>query len=125
LCYLVFKNKNVFVQKTSLRSIQMAPAFLVTGAPNPKGQSMASRLVNWLRQQANEEEVGIRYTVLFHRLFGGDKYHKHPKGRPSKNHVSLWPWACFVNVDLTIHATARLTSSFSAARSTNFQFLGV
>jgi hypothetical protein len=56
----VLKNKNVFVQKTTLRrSIQMAPAFLVAGAPNPKGQLMASCLVNWLRQQADEEEVGI------------------------------------------------------------------
>jgi hypothetical protein len=51
LCYLVLKNKNVFVRKTTLRrSIQMAPAFLVARAPNPKGQLMASCLVNWLRQ---------------------------------------------------------------------------
>jgi hypothetical protein len=46
-------------------------------------------LVNWLRKQSQDEAVGIRYTVLFHKLLGEDLHHKFPNGRPSKNHVSL------------------------------------
>jgi hypothetical protein len=89
LRYLVLKNKNVFVQKTTMRSIQLAPDFLTAGAPSRSGQSTASRLVNWLRVKAQDKDVGLRYTALFHRVLGGDQYHSHPKGRPPASRMSL------------------------------------
>ena len=90
LRYLVLKNKNVFVQKTTLRSIQLAPDFLSGATAFSKtGQSTASRLVNWLRVKAQDPDVGLRYTVLFHRVLGGDQYHTHPKGRPPLDRMSL------------------------------------
>jgi hypothetical protein len=89
LRYLVLKNQNMFVQRTTLRSIQLDPTFLLAGAPNPTGQSTASRLVNWLRKQSKDEQLGIRYTVLFHKLMGGHQFHKFPKGRPSKDWVPI------------------------------------
>ena len=67
----------------------MAPDFMVAGAPNKTGQSTASRLVNWLRTQSQDEEIGIRYKVLFHKLLGGDLHHKFPKRRPSKDRVPI------------------------------------
>jgi hypothetical protein len=49
LRYLVLKNRNVFLQKATLRSIQMVPDCLVAGDPTTTGQPNASQLVNWLR----------------------------------------------------------------------------
>lgn len=86
--YLVLKNKNVFVTRSTLQRIQF-PKFLVAGAPGETGVSTASRMVNWLRKQSQEQKIGIRYTVLFHKMLGGDKFHKYPKGRPSKNRPPL------------------------------------
>jgi hypothetical protein len=91
----------VFVQQTTLRSIQLAPEFLVASAPNKNGRSTASRLVNWPRKQSQDESVGIRYTVLFHKLLGGDLHHSHPKGRPSKDCITLDE----VNVDMQVLLT--------------------
>ena len=45
--------------------------------------------MNWLRHNAQDNDVGLRYTVLFHRVLGGDQYHSHPKGRPPTFHMSL------------------------------------
>jgi hypothetical protein len=83
------KNRNVFVQKTTLRSIQNVPDFLVEGGPNLTGMSTAARLVNWLRTNSGESPAGLRYTILFHRVLGGDQFHSYPKGRPSSNRLPL------------------------------------
>jgi hypothetical protein len=40
-----------------------------------------------------------------------------------ENVDELWSWACFVDVDLTIHATAQLISYFNIICSTKCQFL--
>jgi hypothetical protein len=82
LRYLVLKNQNFFVQKSTLRRIQMVPDCLVAGAPTtPTGQSTTSQLVSWLRSQSQDETIGIRYTVLFRKLLGGNEFHKFLKGR--------------------------------------------
>jgi hypothetical protein len=100
LRYLLLKNKNVFVTKTTLRSIQL-PNFLVASAPGQTGTSTASRMVNWLRKQSQEEKIGIRYTVLFHKMLGGDNFHKFPKGRPSNDRVPLEQVNCNMHVQLS------------------------
>jgi hypothetical protein len=46
-------------------------------------------MVNWLWKQYQEEKIGIRYTIIFHKLIWGHKFHKHPKGCHPKDIISL------------------------------------
>jgi hypothetical protein len=46
-------------------------------------------MVNWLRKQSRDESIGMRYTILFHKLLGGHRFHKHGKGHPSKDRPKL------------------------------------
>jgi hypothetical protein len=83
-----FEASNVFVSKSTLWSIQL-PEFLVAGAPGKTRISTASHMVNWLWKQSQEEKIGIRYTIIFHKLIEEYKFHKHQKGLPPKDIISL------------------------------------
>jgi hypothetical protein len=88
--FLVLWNQDMFVNKSTLRSIRISPQFLSSShADNVGGKSTTSHIVNWLREKSTDEEISLRYTVLFHRLLGGDTFHKHPKGRPGSDYLPL------------------------------------
>jgi hypothetical protein len=99
----MLKNQDMFANKSTLRSIMISPQFLSSvHVDNVGGKSTVSCLVSWLREKATDEEIILCwYTVLFHRLLGKDTtFHKHPKGHPGSDHLSLAVVNC--NMQLTI-----------------------
>jgi hypothetical protein len=77
--YLVYNNQNIclfpkphfeaFITKSQTACL------IASGNNFTDGSSTASKLVNWLRQQASME-VGLynSYTVLFHRILGLERF---------------------------------------------------
>jgi hypothetical protein len=60
LQYLVLMNRNVFVKQMTIWSIQKEPGFLLLlEIPHRTGQSTASQLVNWLREQSADEPISL------------------------------------------------------------------
>jgi hypothetical protein len=82
------------------------------------GQSTASQLINWLRSQLQDATVGIWYTILFHKLFGGKEFHKFLIiGRPTTDHVPLQ--VINENLQIVLNQPAALSPAAAAPEETD------
>ena len=85
LRYLVLENQHELVSRSTIQHIQMLPDFLHQNQTQHSDKaSTASLMVNWMRTNANDQNVNLRYCFLSSHSVRNPNFHRHPKGRPSQ-----------------------------------------
>ena len=87
--YFVLEHKQELISRGSMQRLQMVPSFLQNSSNPVNEHSTASMMINWMRKNASDPNVRLRYCFLSCRK-EGRAFHRHSKGRPPTNgHLSI------------------------------------